>query len=113
MDKVDTYRTEIKRLLQAYAAIVRRQPVPRVETLLAFDETHDQYLWLQAGWAEARRVSGVTVHVRIVDGKIRIEQDWTEEGIARDLLQAGVPREDIVLAFHEPVLDDAPEILVP
>lgn len=111
MDKVDTYRMEIKRLLQAYAAIVRGQPTPEVETLLAFDETHDQYLWLQAGWAEARRVYGVTVHVRIVDGKIRIEQDWTEDGITTDLLQAGIPPEDIVLAFHEPLPEAVPESL--
>ena len=31
-----------------------------------------------------------------------IEEDWTEEGIATDLLEAGVPHEDIVLAFHPP-----------
>jgi XisI protein len=44
----------------------------------------------------------MTVYVRIRDRKFWIEEDWTEEGIANDLVQAGVPREDIVLAFHEP-----------
>ena len=112
MDKVDTYRREIKRLLKAYAGIVAQQPVPGVETLLAFDEAHDQYLWLQAGWADDRRVYGVTLHVRITDGKIRIEQDWTEDGIASDLLRAGVPREDVILAFREPVAEQMPGILV-
>ena len=107
MDKIDAYRALIKRVLSAYAALVARQPTPGVETLLVFDETHDQYLWLQAGWVEDRRVYGVTVHARIVDGKIRIEQDWTEDGLAAELLQAGVPREDLVLAFHEPISDHA------
>ena len=112
MDKVNTYRVEIKRILSAYAALVARQPTPGVETLLVFDEARDQYLWLQCGWAAERRVYGVTVHVRIVDGKIRIEQDWTEESIASALLQAGVPRDDVVLAFREPVGEHIPGMLV-
>ncbi len=103
MDKIARYRSELQRVLTAYAEIVARRPTPGVETLLAFDEARDQYLWLQVGWTTERRVHGVTVHARIVDGKIRIEQDWTEDGIATDLLQAGIPADDIVLGFHEPL----------
>jgi hypothetical protein len=44
----------------------------------------------------------MTVYVRIRDNKFWIEEDWTEEGIATDLVRAGVAKEDIVLAFHEP-----------
>lgn len=102
MDKVERYRSELKRVLATYAGIVARRPTPGVETLLAFDETRDQYLWLQVGWTAERRVHGVTVHARICGGKIHIEQDWTEDGIATDLLEAGIPPEDIVLGFHEP-----------
>ncbi len=50
----------------------------------------------------ASRTAGMTVYVRIRDGKFWIEEDWTEDGIANDLVRAGVPKEDIVLAFHEP-----------
>jgi hypothetical protein len=46
----------------------------------------------------------MTVYVRVKDGKIWIEQDLTEEGIGNALLQAGVPKEDIVAAFHDPEL---------
>ncbi len=31
-----------------------------------------------------------------------IEEDWTEEGIATELLREGIAKEDIVLAFHDP-----------
>jgi len=31
-----------------------------------------------------------------------IEQDWTEKGIATELLESGVPNEDIVLGFRHP-----------
>jgi XisI protein len=40
----------------------------------------------------------MTVYVRIRDHKFWIEEDRTEDDIANDLVQAGVPHEDIVLA---------------
>jgi hypothetical protein len=40
--------------------------------------------------------------VRLIEGKFWIEHDLTEEGIATELLREGVPKEDIVLAFHAP-----------
>ncbi|MFO5437454.1 MAG: element excision factor XisI family protein, partial [Dolichospermum sp.] len=43
-----------------------------------------------------------SVHIRIKNDKIYIEEDWTQEGIATELLREGVPKEDIVLAFHDP-----------
>jgi hypothetical protein len=36
----------------------------------------------------------------LIDNKIWIQQDETEDGIASDLLEAGVPKEDIVLGFR-------------
>lgn len=111
MDKIATYRTLLMQILSTYASLVTQQPTPGVETLLSFDEMHDQYLWLQTGWAEERRIYGVTVHARIVEGKIWIEQDWTEDGIASQLLQAGIPRGDIVLTFYEPVQAPTPDLL--
>ena len=31
-----------------------------------------------------------------------VEEDWTEDGIATDLVRAGVPKEDIMLGFYDP-----------
>ncbi|MFN9648942.1 MAG: element excision factor XisI family protein, partial [Pseudanabaena sp.] len=42
------------------------------------------------------------VYVRIRDQKFWIEEDWTEVGIANELIALGVPKEDIVLGFHSP-----------
>jgi hypothetical protein len=49
---------------------------------------------------------------RIHNGKIWIEEDNTEEGLASLLVEAGVPKEDIVLAFHPPELRDLTEYAV-
>ena len=41
-------------------------------------------------------------HVRLKDGKVRIEEDGTEKGFAVEFVEAGIPKEDIVLAFYRP-----------
>ena len=39
------------------------------------------------------------MHVELRDGKFWVQQDGTQDGIAMDLVNAGVPKERIVLAF--------------
>jgi hypothetical protein len=57
---------------------------------------------MNLGWQNGERITGMTVYIRIRDCKFWIEEDWTENGIAIDLVSAGVAKEDIILAFHEP-----------
>ena len=40
----------------------------------------------------------------IKNNKIWTQHDGTEVGIADELVKLGVPKEDIVLAFHEPLV---------
>ncbi|MBE9115168.1 XisI protein [Lusitaniella coriacea LEGE 07157] len=102
MDKVEHYRSLIEKILTEYHQQFSQAASPEVEMLLAFDEARDQYLWFQVGWTSEERIKGISVHIRIKNEKIYIEEDWTEEGIANELLREGVPKEDIVLAFHDP-----------
>ena len=102
MDKLNHYRDLIKTILTQYHQLASQTPSPDVESLLAFDETRDQYLWFQTGWRQKKRVRGITVHIQIKSNKIWLEEDWTEEGMANELLKLGVPASDIVLGFHSP-----------
>jgi hypothetical protein len=47
-------------------------------------------------------VHGCLVHIDILDGKLWIQRDGTEQGIATELVAAGIPKDAIVLAFHPP-----------
>jgi hypothetical protein len=40
------------------------------------------------------------IHIDIVDGKLWIQHDGTERGVARDLEVAGIPKDRMVLAFQ-------------
>lgn len=100
MDKVATYRRYIRRILEEYA-----QPPSRfgdVITEIITDEEHDHYLLLYVGWRGNERVRGCTMHLDIIDGRIWIQHDGTEAGLATELLAMGVPKEDIVLGFRSP-----------
>ena len=56
---------------------------------------------MSVGWKEPTyRLHFCLIHVDIIDCKIWIQRDGTEDGIAYDLEEAGVPKSDIVLAFH-------------
>ncbi|MDB5354704.1 MAG: xisI [Phycisphaerales bacterium] len=112
MDKLTTYQKLLKDTLTALAALINRQPVPGVTAECALDDERGQYLLLTVGWSRNKRVRGTTVYVRLRDGKIWIEEDWTEEGITSGLLKSGVPKEDIVLGFQPPQMRPLTEFAV-
>ncbi|WP_229424134.1 XisI protein [Moorena producens] len=71
-----------------------------------------QYLLLHTGWKDNRRTHGCSLHLDIKNGKIWIQHDGTEIGIATQLLELGVPAEDIVLGFHSPNMRQYTEFAV-
>lgn len=102
MDQLTAYRDLIKRLLTHYCQLVNRTATTGVESEVIFDEVRDHYLLVNIGWLRDERLRGLTLYLRLRHNKIWVEEDWLEEGIVKDLLAAGVPKEDIVLAFHHP-----------
>lgn len=112
MDKVTKYRQLLKQILSRHIELVNRRPVPGVDAELILDEKRDNYMWITVGWSGAERIDGITFFARIRNGKFWIEEDWTEEGIATHLLAAGVPKADIVLAFHHPSVRPQTEFAV-
>lgn len=104
MDRLSCYRQWIKQILMGYARLMWDQPVQGLETFCILDEQTDHYLLLTTGWENGKRNCYTTLHVRIKDGKIWVEEDKTEDSIAMELMEEGVPQEDIVLAFNPPEL---------
>jgi hypothetical protein len=101
MDKVETYRAYVQDVLAQFASI---PGIPaEVETQTIFDTQRDHYQLVNVGWHHKnRRVYGCVVHIDIKDGKVWIQWDGTDIGIASELVEKGIPKEDIVLAFHAP-----------
>lgn len=100
MDILNHYRQIICSVLKPYTEITYANV--DVRNLAAFDPETDQYVILSEGWEGHRHHHGCLIHIEIREGKIWIQRDGTEDGIAYELLSAGIPKEVIVLGFHEP-----------
>jgi hypothetical protein len=73
-----------------------------VEALALVDERQGSYMLLYVGWSGNVRHHDIIIHVRVRAGKVWIEHDGSAEGFATALIAAGIPADDIVLAFHHP-----------
>ena len=70
---------------------------------------------MYVGWRNQQRVYWPVLHVDIMDNKIWIQQDGTEVGIANELVELGVPQqdiEDVLLGFDPPNLRHLTEFAV-
>jgi hypothetical protein len=76
MDSLNHYHQIISTILQPYTQIAYVNV--NVCNLTVFDSENKQYAILSEGW------------------------DGTEDGIANELVTSGIPKDAIVLGFHEP-----------
>ncbi|MEI6331407.1 MAG: XisI protein [Pseudanabaena sp. ELA645] len=102
MDKLNNYRQIIKSILTEHDHLANRSSRKKHQTCLIFDEVHNHFLWMSIDWVKQKRINNTHVHISIKNEKVYIEEDWTEEGVANELLTEGIPKSDIVLAFHDP-----------
>jgi hypothetical protein len=100
MDKAARYGELIQEILREYGAYKPSYGEVEVEKIFLPDQGH--YQLMSVGWNGQHRIHGSVLHVDVKNGKIWIQHDGTEEGIANRLVAAGVPRNDIVLAFQSP-----------
>lgn len=99
MDRqLEQYSTIARDIINDYA---RYKPSQGEIELQAIAD-RDSFLLISFGWNSDRRVHSTIIHLRVTGGKFWVERDETEEGITQDLLDCGVPKEDIVLAFYHP-----------
>jgi len=94
------YRKIIRKLIEEYAQYKPARGDVQIEVI--FDEANDHYELIYAGWNRTYRIHGSVLHIDIRHGKIWIQHDGTEDGIAEELVKAGIPHECIVLAFKPP-----------
>lgn len=104
METIVRYREIIHRLLEEYRAFLTELTKTDVDTEILCDDQNGQYMVMRIGWRAETRVHRPLFYLRLKDGKIHVEEDWTKEGIANELMRAGVPASDIVLAFNPPNL---------
>ena len=94
------YRQIIEKTFQDYADFLDTDRQIQIELVL--DQKRDRYLLVETGWQNGYRIYGTLLHIDIIDQKIWIQHDGTEDGIADELVAAGIPQNQIILAFKSP-----------
>ena len=100
MERVEQYRACIRQLLTNKATLEQSSSNTEIECQLIFDTEHDHYQLLDVGWDELKRVYNCFIHLDIKDSKIWIQRNMTEADLAQELIEMGVPKEDIILGLH-------------
>jgi XisI protein len=97
MDSLDEVRSLIESILIKYTKIPYAYGDFQSEAI--FDRTRDRYVLMNVGWDNKKRVHGSLVHIDIIDGKLWIQRDGLEHGVVTELLEAGIPKDRIVMAY--------------
>jgi hypothetical protein len=100
MERVIFFRKAIKSAMIEYAAYLEGANMPKVRYQLIEDTKNNTYQLLAIGWENNNRIYYVIFHADIINDHIWIQEDNTEEGFANLLLEKGISKKDIVLAYY-------------
>jgi hypothetical protein len=107
---MDFLRNAIATVFQSWESLPRIAPDWRIESIQ--DTQRDRYILQHVSFPGEQHRSHTLAHLTIRDGKIWILSDNTEEGIATELVAAGIPKESIVLAFYPPSVREIGEFAI-
>jgi hypothetical protein len=100
MERIEKYEDYVEKIIKTYGNY--KPSYGDVEVQMILDRENHHYQLINVGWNNDRRIRGCVLHIDIKDGKIWIQHDGTETGIANELIELGVLKDDIVLAYHSP-----------
>ena len=100
VDKITKYRDCVIKLLTSYVNDDISENEVEVQLLLDTERNH--YQWMNVGWEELNHIYRCVMHFDIKNGKIWLQQNLTDLNPAEELVEMGIPREDIVLGLQAP-----------
>lgn len=100
MEKLLNYQQQITQLLTQLGT--QLPSTTEVETQYIFDTQRNHYQLFQVGWEENEWIHGCIVHIDLKNDKIWIQHNGTELKLADELVNLGIPKQDIVLGFQAP-----------
>lgn len=102
MEKITQYSASIIELLKEMMTYKPTENEEEVHEELLTDLVHHHYAILWIGFGPKNRfINQMLVHFQLKNtGKIWILANYTEEDVAKRLMEKGVAKEDIVLGFR-------------
>ena len=103
MDQI-TQTKLIARQIAMETGKLGERPDDEVKTQIILDDERGHYLLYFNGWRGSKRTYGCYLHLDVDEnGKVWVQHDGTDLRIADQLVERGIPPEQIVLGFHSPL----------
>jgi hypothetical protein len=97
MGRLEVYRQAIHTILAEHS---KSPPINGdIESQIIWDSQNDHYLLIYLGWTKYYRSYNCVIHFDIIDGKIWIQRNQTEEILAEALMELGVAKDEIVIGL--------------
>jgi hypothetical protein len=103
MDKLAQYKEIVHQVFHQFVD-ERSQKKEDIAIQFLADTLNDHYQVLRMGWHNGQQVFNVIFHIDIIDSKIWVQRNMSDYDIVGDIENQGVPKSDIVLAFHAPTM---------
>ncbi len=99
MDRIENYRRILEKTVKRHA---RFQPANGdIKTHAVCDRASGEYMVIDSGWNEKnKRIYDVVLHFRLLNGIVQVERDNTDAEVVRELLESGINKDDIILAYN-------------
>jgi hypothetical protein len=100
MERVEYLKNKVVEVLNEYADYLRGANLPEVNYEVLVSEKHNKIQLLAMGWDKSTRIFNIIFHVDIINNKVWIQEDNTLDGLAALLLEKGLSKQEIVLAYY-------------
>ena len=100
MGKMKIYEDAIIAFLKEYAAVYLQDKEDPLRTELVADSENHHYQLIRVGWKNRKYFHYFLFHFDIIEGKVWVQANNTEEMVGDELIKRGIPREEIILGFQ-------------
>lgn len=99
MERVAFFQSKIQEVMADYLRQLRQPSNQNIHFESVVDTAGKHYQIVALGWEESHRVFNLLFHLDIIGDKIWVQEDKMEQSIAEMLVEHGVSKKDIVLAY--------------
>lgn len=99
MENTNFFIEKIQEVIKEYLQNLRQPSNQHITFVPVIDMKDLHFQIIGYGWENNRRVFNLLFHLDIIEGKIWIQEDKMEYSIAEKLVEKGIPKKQIVLAY--------------
>ena len=109
MDKIEKYKKIVRKIVEEVVAM-SPEIEDGIENQLITDDEHGHYIYFGVGWETDTNnwFYATFIHIDVKpNGRVWLQHDGTDLRIANQLIERGIPKNDIVIGFQPPYVRES------